>query len=237
MTHGMVEAATDIHFRSPTGWKTCCNPVQEIGDTCGAGPSFLFGSVSNYWANSTSSCSSGLGLTPPAITTPSVCGSGGAMAVNLVGATGGVPFDLVPGSGRTLYLQAAVTGSHTLTAGNISGLPPHPLPRRPVSLHNRAPPPRPVAPRVGAAPWPGLRHSECTAVPSPHTAVDLLWRERQRHRQRHRRGPLRRRRAAGDADQLGCRRRGIALHERRRRALRHDVHSHRSGGGPPGAGG
>jgi hypothetical protein len=122
MTHEMVEAATDPNVNSGYGWRMD-DDVTEIADVCKSSEPFLYGSVDEYFANNINACTSGFSLTPPS-SNGSVCGSGGRMRITLNGAMGGVPFDVVNGSSRSLYVHAVVSGSHNWAAGHSQFFPP-----------------------------------------------------------------------------------------------------------------
>jgi hypothetical protein len=135
VTHEMTEATTDPNPKSPTGWKTCCNPVEEVADQCESSPSrfvnFMFGRVSTYFSDSANNCTPGFAMTTPKIVTANVCGIGSRMRMTLTGAFGAPPWDLTtipasypaPASSRTLYLNAKITGANTWSVGNFAGFP------------------------------------------------------------------------------------------------------------------
>jgi hypothetical protein len=135
VTHEMAEATTDPNPKSPTGWKTCCNPVEEVADQCESSPSrfvkFMFGQVSTYFSNSANNCTPGFAMTTPKVVSANTCGIGSRMRVTLTGSFGAPPWDLTtvpasypaPASSRTLYLNAKITGANTWSVGNIAGFP------------------------------------------------------------------------------------------------------------------
>ncbi len=142
LTHEMVEAATDPVPGALSGWKKFGGgPCGEIGDLCvskcGAtapAPTFLFGTIQNYFVDGLKACFSPALLSVPPAATPSISvagmSGGGSSTVfslsgtSLAGVQEGGPWDLV--NGKTLYLQASVAhpGQAPWSAGNIQGMPP-----------------------------------------------------------------------------------------------------------------
>lgn len=127
LSHEMVEAATDPDPNSPTGWKVAGG--DELSDQCqsagGLPAPFMYATVQGYWSNRLNGCSTGFSVVPPVISSGSVVGTGKLMRITLNGNFGQRPWDLPASSPatKTLYLQAAVSGSHRWSAGNIAGFP------------------------------------------------------------------------------------------------------------------
>ena len=129
LTHEMVEAATDPNPSSPTGWKDALVGGDEIADVCEKIPSTSFLSVGllpEYWSNSDNACTTGVSKTAPAITKVTVCGTGKDMTITLFGTIGPEPWDLASGvfNGRSLYVNATVSGTDNWGAGNLLAIPP-----------------------------------------------------------------------------------------------------------------
>jgi hypothetical protein len=141
MTHEMVEATTDPVPQSPTGWKVIADG--EVADQCEdktpSSTSFLFGRVSFYFSDSANACTNGISSAipfTPVITTATVCGSGQQMKITIDGDLGTKPWDLMSsgtGGSQTMFLQAAMSGSHTWSAGGIANSPPDMVGFGPVS--------------------------------------------------------------------------------------------------------
>jgi hypothetical protein len=143
-THEMVESATDPNPSSPTGWKVFGTSKDEVADQCedstAANVPFLYGRVATYFSDSDNTCMAFSRAPPipaPVVVNSSVCGSGSDMQITLTGSFGdafsGAPWDLVttpasypaPAASRTLYLQAAISGTtHSWLGGNFAGFPP-----------------------------------------------------------------------------------------------------------------
>jgi hypothetical protein len=140
LTHEMTEATTDPNPSSPTGWKTCCNPVDEVADQCEGVPNrfvnFMFAQVSTYFSDSANTCVPGFALTAPKIVTANACGSGSKMKITLTGSFGPPPWDLTtvpasypnPASSHTLFLNAKIGDASNPTnfkwsVGDIAGFP------------------------------------------------------------------------------------------------------------------
>ena len=140
LSHEMVEAATDPLPQSLTGYKMF--PYQgEIADQCSKNNLFFgflnpsssispsFGELTQYWSNNANSCVVPFALTLPTILktarSPQVCGTGKHMSITLSGTFGPRPWDLVSNqyNGQTLYVQAAMSGSSSWSAGNIINMP------------------------------------------------------------------------------------------------------------------
>jgi hypothetical protein len=138
MSHEMVEGATDPVPDSPTGWKVLFG--SEVADICDnptpPTTGFLFGLVQLFFDQNSNVCDSGLSspwiqAPPPPAPSMQICGTGQSMQITLNGIFGNTPWDLantapawdlntntMAGGGSTLYIQAAVSGSHTWRAGS-----------------------------------------------------------------------------------------------------------------------
>jgi hypothetical protein len=130
LTHEMVEATTDPVPASPTEWKV---PFKdgEIADLCENSQfryrPFLYGLVSEYFSNSPQNgCDPGELVLNPNIAKVTACGSGHGTRISISGTLYSPPWDLVndANGSTTMFLQAAVSGSHSFSAGGITNFPP-----------------------------------------------------------------------------------------------------------------